>query len=78
MLGCNKSKPIRTGSVGGTSSRVADLGISGRYAVQLVLEECNRKGGINGRRVQLLTKHDQQNPEIARQALRDQMLAILA
>ena len=71
LLACNNSTPIRIGFVAGTSGRVADLGTSGRDAVQLVVEQCNRDGGINGRPVQLIVKDDQQNPEIARQAVRE-------
>jgi branched-chain amino acid transport system substrate-binding protein len=54
---------------GGTSGRVADLGISGRDAAQLLVEQCNLDGGIAGRRVQLLIKDDQQNPDTARQVV---------
>jgi branched-chain amino acid transport system substrate-binding protein len=71
FLGCNATEPIRIGFVAGTSGRVADLGISGRDAVQLLVEQCNLDGGIAGRRVQLLIKDDQQDPDIARQAVRE-------
>ena len=68
---CKAAEPIPIGFVAGTSGRVADLGISGRDAVQLVVEQCNLNGGIAGRRVQLLIKDDQQNPEIARKAVQE-------
>lgn len=69
LLACNASEPIRIGFVAGTSGRVADLGLSGRDAVQLLVEQCNREGGINGRQVQLLIKDDQQNPDIAKKVV---------
>ncbi len=71
LLGCGDKDPLLIGFVGGTSGRVADLGISGRDAVQLVVEQCNQDGGIDGRQVHLLIKDDQQDPEIARQAIQE-------
>lgn len=71
LTACSSKEPIRIGFVGGTSGRVADLGISGRDAVQLAVEACNRQGGIDGRPVQLLVKNDEQNPDLARQAVKD-------
>ena len=68
---CGDKDPLLIGFVGGTSGRVADLGISGRDAVQLAVDQCNRAGGIHGRQVQLVMKDDQQDPDIARQAVQD-------
>ena len=69
--GCSEKAPIRVGFVGGTSGRVADLGISGRDAAQLVIEQCNRSGGIGGRPIQLIVKDDQQDPDTARKAVKE-------
>ena len=71
LLGCGDKDPLLIGFVGGTSGRVADLGISGRDAVQLAVDQCNRDGGIHGRQVQLIMKDDQQDPEIARQSVQE-------
>ena len=68
---CNPSGPIRIGFIAGTTGRVADLGASGRDAVQLAVEQCNQNGGIQGRPIQLFIKDDQQNPDIARKAVRE-------
>lgn len=70
LLGCKAEKPVRIGFLAGTSGRVADLGISGRDAAQLAIEQCNQAGGISGRRVQLITKDDQNQPEVGRRAVR--------
>ena len=64
-LGCESKKPIIIGFIGGTSVRVADLGISGLDAVQLTVEHFNKAGGIGGRRVQLIIRDDQQDPDVA-------------
>lgn len=69
LIACTDKAPVRIGFVGGTSGRVADLGVSGRDAAQLVVEQCNADGGINGRPVQLLIEDDRQDPETARSAV---------
>lgn len=69
--GCSSKDPIRVGFVGGTSGRVADLGISGRDAAQLTVEACNRSGGIDGRPVRLIVKDDRQDPATARRAVQE-------
>lgn len=48
LLGCEPPEPIRIGFVGGTSGRVADLGIAGRDAVLLAVELRNQSGGVAG------------------------------
>lgn len=69
FLACKNEAPIRIGFLAGTSGRMADLGISGRDAAQLAVDECNRQGGIAGRQVQLLARDDQQAPDLAREAV---------
>jgi branched-chain amino acid transport system substrate-binding protein len=68
---CQKKAPIRIGFLAGTSGKVADLGISGRDAAQMIVDICNREGGLKGRPVQLVVKDDQQDPEQARQAVKE-------
>jgi branched-chain amino acid transport system substrate-binding protein len=67
-LGCTPSQPILIGFIGGTSGRVADLGIIGRDAVQLAIEQRNAAGGVRGRRLQLVIRDDEQDPDRARRA----------
>lgn len=71
LIGCAPPEPIRIGFVGGTSGRVADLGIAGRNGAQLAVELRNRAGGVAGRAVELLIRNDEQNPDIAEQVTRD-------
>lgn len=63
MAGCKDDTPLRIGFLGGLTGRVADLGTAGRNGVILAVEERNLSGGINGRRVELLVRDDEQNPE---------------
>ena len=69
--GCQNRKPILIGFVGDLSGRGADIGLSGRDAAQMAVEECNRTGGLSGRQVRLIVKNDEQNPETARRAMRE-------
>lgn len=71
LVACSPSEPIRIGFVGGTSGRVADLGIAGRDAVLLAVALRNQAGGIAGHQVELLIRDDQQEPEAATRALRE-------
>lgn len=69
MLACSPPEPVRLGFVGGLSGRVADLGVEGRNGAALAVEMRNKAGGVKGRPVELLAEDDQQNPEVARQAV---------
>lgn len=66
LAGCGEPAPLRVGFLGGVSGRVADLGVGGRNGAQLAVEAFNALGGINGRPVELLTRDDEQDPELAR------------
>lgn len=69
LAACGPEEPLRIGFLGGLSGRVADLGIGGRNGAQLAVDLRNRKGGIRGRMVELITEDDQQDSDVARQAL---------
>lgn len=71
LCGCESGEPVRIGFLAGTSGRVADLGLSGQDAVQLLVDEVNRNGGINGRRILLISRDDRQDAQTARQAVRE-------
>lgn len=70
LSGCKPAEPLRVGFVGGISGRGADSGISARDAAQYAVEECNRTGGIAGRKVLLVVKDDEQQPEVAKRVVR--------
>jgi len=64
----NKNEPIKIGFVGPLTGRLSDLGTAGRDGVVLAIEELNRSGGINGRRVVLFTRDDRHDPQEALKA----------
>lgn len=78
IAGCGEPEPVKLGFIGGTSGRVADLGIAGRNGAQLAIELANQDGGIDGRKIELLVRDDEQNPEVARQRLRELAAANVA
>jgi len=68
LQGCGDSKPLKIGFIGGTSGRVADLGVAGRNGVILAVEEWNTAGGIKGQRIELILKDDKQEAELSKKA----------
>lgn len=68
LQGCGDSKPLKIGFIGGTSGRVADLGIAGRNGVILAVEERNALGGVKGQRVELILKDDKQDAKFSKKA----------
>lgn len=71
LWSCRETAPLKIGFVGGLTGRVADLGVAGRDAVILAVEEKNQAGGIAGRKVELVVKDDRQNDKSAREAIRE-------
>lgn len=71
LSACGEKEPIRLGYVGGVSGRTADLGIGGRNGVQLAVEQANAKGGINGRKIELLLKDDEANSDKGKQVVKE-------
>ncbi len=61
---CDNAKPIKIGFVGGLTGKYYDLGVSGRNGVVFALEEINKKGGIRGRKVELIIKDDMQDVKV--------------
>jgi len=66
---CSTKEPIRVGFLGGLSGRVSDLGIGGRNGAQLAVDDLNASGGLVGRQLELLTRDDEQDGEVARKRL---------
>lgn len=69
LTACAPPEPIRIGFLGGLSGWSPDFGIDGLNGTRLAIELRNKAGGIKGRPIELIEADDQQNPEIARQAV---------
>ncbi len=74
LVGCSESTPLKIGFIGGTSGKLADLGVAGRNGVILAVEQRNKAGGVNGRSVELLLNDDKQTPEVAKR-ITEQLVA---
>jgi branched-chain amino acid transport system substrate-binding protein len=76
-----RPEPIKLGGVFGLSGRHYDLGVSGRNGASLAVEEVNAAGGVQGRRLELLVRDDEQDEAVARRAVeglvRDGVVAIV-
>jgi branched-chain amino acid transport system substrate-binding protein len=68
--GCPDSGPVRIGFSGPLTGRWSDVGVQGRNGATLAVEEMNARGGVAGRRVELLVADEQDTPEAAREAVR--------
>lgn len=68
LAGCGDRSPVTVGFMGGMTGRAADLGVGGRDAVSMAVEEANAAGGLRGRPIELLAVDDQQEAGAARTA----------
>ncbi len=64
MLTCGNPEPVRIGYVAAITGRLSQLGIDGRNGVEMAVQERNDNGGVNGRRVELVVRDDESNPEV--------------
>lgn len=65
LSACEKKETIKIGFSGCQTGRLGDLGIAGRNAVMMAVDEINKAGGIGGRHIELLVKDDRNDPETA-------------
>jgi branched-chain amino acid transport system substrate-binding protein len=66
-ISCTKqdTEPIKLGIAGAHSGDLASYGLPSVKAAELVVNDINEKGGINGRKVALLVEDDVCKPEMA-------------
>jgi branched-chain amino acid transport system substrate-binding protein len=62
---CFAAEPIKLGVAGAHSGDLASYGIPSIKAAELVVKDINAKGGVLGRKVELLVEDDQCKPEVA-------------
>lgn len=68
LTACGENSPIIIGFSGQLTGKLSDLGVYGRNGAMLAIEKINSNGGINGRKLKLITKDDRNTPEGALQA----------
>ncbi|MSQ27417.1 MAG: hypothetical protein EXR51_04675 [Dehalococcoidia bacterium] len=57
--------PIKIGVIMSTTGGLAPFGNDALPAIELFVEETNAKGGINGRKIELVVVNDESKPELA-------------
>ena len=62
-LSACSDNPIRLGFSGTLKGKYSDLGVQGRNGALLAVEDINEAGGIDGRRIELIVRDDQNTPE---------------
>jgi branched-chain amino acid transport system substrate-binding protein len=62
---CAEPEPIKIGFSANLTGRLSDVGVDARNGALLAVEEINRAGGINGRKLEFLVRDDQNDPKIA-------------
>ena len=67
VFGCTDKKPIKIGYLGSITGKHSDLGVAARDAAMLAVEQCNSRGGINGRTLELVVRDDTLDPKVAEQ-----------
>lgn len=66
--------PLRIGFICPATGGSADFGTSARLGAELAVKEINEVGGFLGRRLELVQRDDQANPDRGRQAAEDLVL----
>jgi branched-chain amino acid transport system substrate-binding protein len=63
LVGCSK-EPIKVGIVATLSGSNSEIGVSLRDGIILRIEELNEEGGIDGRKIELYTRDDKNDPDL--------------
>jgi branched-chain amino acid transport system substrate-binding protein len=75
------AEPIKIGAVFSVTGWAATLGTPAKEAIQIVVDEVNRKGGVLGRKLEVYFEDDQSNPTnsavAATKLIRDKNVSIL-
>lgn len=75
MSGCRRDDSLKIGYLGTLSGRHSDLGVAGRDGTIFAVEEINRAGGINGKRLELVIRDDEGKAGSAQTAARELIAA---
>ncbi|MGB3366847.1 MAG: ABC transporter substrate-binding protein [Acidaminobacteraceae bacterium] len=61
----SKKDTILIGVVGTMTGESSDLAVSGRRGIEIAVDEINSSGGVDGRKIELVIKNDENKPETA-------------
>lgn len=63
IVGCFKGETIKVGFVGSLTGRYSEIGIDSRNSIKQATDEWNKKGGIKGKKLELIIKDDCGDPD---------------
>jgi branched-chain amino acid transport system substrate-binding protein len=63
LFGCQEHKPLKIGFLGSLTGRMADVSHPARNGCLLAIEDINARGGIRGRKVELVIYDDKHDPD---------------
>jgi branched-chain amino acid transport system substrate-binding protein len=63
VAGCDRNQTIKIGAIQPISGQIATYGIQTRDAIKMAVAEINARGGVLGKRLELLVEDDEANPE---------------
>ncbi|WP_163350958.1 ABC transporter substrate-binding protein [Desulfovibrio sp. JC010] len=71
LSSCTDTASVKIGFVGSITGQFSELGVTARNTLQLMTEEQNKAGGINGRKIELVIRDDKSSPEACKAAIND-------
>jgi len=71
LAGCGEKPPIRVGFVAELAGKQSDLGVHERNGAQLAVDDINARGGVAGRKIELVVRDDLGTPKGAQAADRE-------
>lgn len=71
LSACTPPEPVKIGLIAGLSDRGSDFGESVRNSVILAVEQQNKAGGINGRKIELIVRDDGQDKVTAQKSAQE-------
>ncbi len=71
LYSCKNKEPLTIGFVSPLSGRQSSMGLEEKNGVTLAVEEINSRGGIKGRKISVIYKDDENNPETAKRVVKE-------
>lgn len=70
IAGCGESKTIKLGAIQPISGQVSAYGTQTRDAINMAIEEINAKGGVLGKKIEMIVEDDEASPDKTKNAFK--------
>ncbi|QEN04167.1 amino acid ABC transporter substrate-binding protein [Thiospirochaeta perfilievii] len=71
LVNSNKSSTIKVGFISNFSTEYSEVGVQGRNGALLAIDEINSKGGIKGKKLELITGNSEDSIEKTKKVVKD-------